>query len=209
MLPSGETPWLMSGEQLFHPFVYLLVAADTALDAASNVKSGQGYHCVTTIIHSAFAFEAAVNHVGDLMDTLWAKNERTYGNWKDKANLIEQKYGFKIEWGTTPAQSVAQSFYVRDRLAHGKTWIGKQSYIDRGDGIADKPHPFPDWITKFNNTKKAGQVLGDTRALIAILLESAGHKKIDLHRFGMGRFGGSPLVAKQKLPKDEWKLKGT
>lgn len=54
----------MEGCTEFYPFCYLLIAADTALDAARQELPGRNYHYVTVIVSAAFAVEAAANHVG-------------------------------------------------------------------------------------------------------------------------------------------------
>ncbi len=61
---TARRPAFMQGWTEFYPYCYMLIAADTALESSRLELPGRNYHYVTAIVFSAFAVEAAVNHVG-------------------------------------------------------------------------------------------------------------------------------------------------
>lgn len=142
-------PALMDGWTEFYPFCYLLIAADTALASAKLEMPGRNYHYITAVVFSAFAVEAAVNHVGEDHVQDWAKNERQMGGWEKKLNILATKIGMVLDYRTSPAQTVKAAFELRDKLAHGKTWVGELCYLDDGNGVGDAS--IPDWLLPFLN----------------------------------------------------------
>jgi hypothetical protein len=196
---------LMEGSTEFYPFCYLLLAADTALDAAKLALPGRNYHYATCAVFSAFAFEAALNHVGIDHVKDWAKNERSMGNWKDKLKLLAEKFGMDLDFGKAPLQTVKASIGVRDKLAHGKTWIGEHCFVDEGNGIGDAD--IPDWLLSSLNESRATQFIADAREMISQLLAKAGYPAINLHLIGQDSF--DEVIDPEAKPRPSvWKIKG-
>jgi hypothetical protein len=199
----SRRPVMMEGISEFYPFCYLLIAADTALDAAKLELSGRNYHYVTAIVFSAFAVEAAINHVGIDLDPNWASDERKLGGWVKKLEKIATKFSMQLDFSTGTTKTVKEAFEVRDRLAHGKTWVGEQRYLDSDNGIRDES--FPDWLEPCFCESRAEQVIQDAREFIETLLHKAGYAETDLHSMGQSSYeevSGPALKA-------VWKIKGT
>jgi hypothetical protein len=196
----------MQGWIEFYPYCYMLMAADTALESSRLELRGRNYHYVMAIVFSAFAVEAAVNHVGIDHVPDWSKNERSIGGWEKKLTTLATRFGMPLDFTTTPAQTVKAAFEVRDKLAHGKTWVGELCYLDDGHGMGDAS--FPDWLQPCLNEARAQQVIDDARELIGKLFDKTGHSPIDLHNMGRGYY--EEVAAPQAtVRKAVWKIKGT
>jgi hypothetical protein len=194
----------MEGWTEFYPYSYLLLAADTALEAAKLELPGRNYHYVTAVIFSAFAVEAAVNHVGIDHVPDWSKDERGMGGWEKKLTALATKFGMPLDFTTGPAHTVKAAFEVRDKLAHGKTWGGEQCYLDDGQGWDEG---FPDWLLACLNEPRARQVITDARELIMRLFDKAGYPPVNLHSMGQGVYQevtGPQARVRQAV----WKIKG-
>ncbi len=203
----ARRPAFMEGWTEFYPYCYLLIAADTALDAAKLELPGRNYHYVIAVTFSAFAVEAAVNHVGIDYYPDWMKKPKEGGHerkpWKEKLELLATKFGMQLDFTSGAARTVMEAFEVRDRLAHGKTWVGEQCYLDDGQGTDDVS--FPDWLQPYLNETRAKQVIDDARALIGQLFEKAGYPPHNLYSMGQGFYGEVPGPARPAV----WTVKGT
>lgn len=193
---------MMEGFTEFYPYCYLLIAADTALDAAKQELPGRNYHYVTAVVFSAFAVEAAINHVAIDSDPNWATEERKMGGWEKKLKVLAATFSMSLDFSTGHAKTVKEAFDVRDKLAHGKTWVGEQRYLDDGTGTSDAS--FPDWLEPCLNEARATQVIRDARTLIGELLQTAG-PAIDLYNMGRGSYHEVDGPARAAV----WKVKGT
>jgi hypothetical protein len=206
MMPKRREPVLMEGSTEFYPFCYLLIAADTALKSAKLELPGRNYHYVTAVVFSAFAVEATVNHVGLDHVQDWAKKERRMGGWEKKLSHLATRFGLVLDFNPAPGKTVKDAFGVRDNLAHGKTWVGEQCYVDDGDRMGGAN--FPDWLRPCLNEARATQFISDARELISQLLGKAGYPPTDLYSMGQGAY--EEVIDPQAKPRPAvWKIKGT
>jgi hypothetical protein len=195
----------MEGTYEFYPFCYTLLAADAALDASALPLAGRNYHYVTAVVFSAFAVEAAINHVGIEHVPDWSKNERGMGGWKGKLTSLAAQFGMPLDFTTGPAKTVKEAFDVRDKLAHGKTWVGQECYFDDGQPRANEG--LPDWLVPCLNDTRVRQVIKDARDIIGQLLGKAGYPPLDLSRMGQGSY--EEVIGPQAAVRPAvWKIKG-
>jgi len=184
-------PALMEGYTEFYPYCYLLVAADNALEATKLVEQydgnrGRNYHYVSAVIFSAFAVEAIVNHIGLDKITDWAKNERKKGGWEKKLVEVAAIGNQTPDFNVPPFKTAKDAFSVRDKLAHGKTWVGEQCYLDGGD--RGEHQGLPDWLEPYLNEARARQVVADSRKVVETLLVWTGYPSLDLYSMGGGEY---------------------
>lgn len=202
----SRRPAFMEGWTEFYPYCYLLIAADTALEAAKMELPGRNFHYVTAIVFSAFATEAAANHVGIDHFPEWMENLKDGGHerksWDKKLDLLATKFGMPLDFTTRPAKTVEEAFKVRRILAHGKTWVGEQCYLDDGNGMEGAS--FPDWLAPCLNETRAKEVIDDTRAFLGQLFDKAGYGAINLYSMGQGSYGETAGPARPTV----WKVKG-
>lgn len=197
----------MKGTDEFYPFAYLLLMADTALLASKREDEGRNHHYLTAVILSAFAVEAAINHIGMDHDSTWAKREREdplLRGWKKKLKYLAQTFSMPPpDFTNGHAKTVKEAFALRDKFAHGKTWVGEQCDFDDGTGLGDSG--FPDWLVQYLNEKRATQVTRDAQKLIEQLLDGAGYPPHTLSCVGSGMHHQTAGPAQPA----EWKVKGT
>lgn len=106
-------------ETTTNTYVSLHSNASIALDEAIEIKDGQFFKTMTSIIFSAFTVEAYVNHI--LKDKL--------ENWKEiekysAIEKVEKLYNIleiNLDKSKRPIQSIQRMFDFRNMLAHGKT----------------------------------------------------------------------------------------
>jgi hypothetical protein len=205
MTTKQDKPALMEGRTEFYPFVYLLSAADRALNAAKVISLGRNYHYVSCVVFSAFAVEAVVNHIGSDHIPEWVKTERKISGLKERLEAIAAKFNLVLDFNTAPAKTVTEAYDVRTKLAHGKTWVSEQCYFDDGKG---SEAPDPDWLQKCFDEAWATKCLVDARVVITQLLAKAGYPSTDLHNMGCGSYKevkDPQATTRQPV----WKIKGT
>jgi hypothetical protein len=132
---------MMEGVAEFSPYCSLLLAADTALDAAKQTLPGRNYHDIKAVVFSAFAVEASNNHIGIDSDPNWTADDRKMGGWEKKLEAVAAKFLMPLDFSTGHAKTVKEAFQVRDKRAHGRTWVGKQRDLDDGTGICSANVP--------------------------------------------------------------------
>ncbi|MEZ6141309.1 MAG: hypothetical protein R3B84_12130 [Zavarzinella sp.] len=184
-------PAFMEGYTEFYPYCYLLIAADNSLEAAKLVEKydhnrGRNYHYASAVIFSAFAVEAVVNHIGLEQIEDWAKDERKKGGWEKKLIEVAALGSKTPDFTEPPFKTAKEAFSMRDRLAHGKTWVGEQCYIDTG--CEQEEHSFPDWLELYLNERKAVEVVSDARKVVETLLLWARYPLHDLYCMGRGHY---------------------
>lgn len=208
----SRRPALMEGYTEFYPYCYLLIAADNALVAAQLVEQhnegrGRNSHYASAVIFSAFAVEAVVNHIGLDQIENWAQDERKKGGWEKKLIEVAALGGKTPDFNTAPFKTVKEAFGVRDRMAHGKTWIGEQCYLDIGDSRPDQSS-LPDWLETCLSEARAAQVVDDARQVVQDLLMWAGYHEYDLYSMGRGMY--SEVRGEDAKPRAAvWKVKNS
>jgi hypothetical protein len=94
-------------------------AATYFLEEGRTTQEGCYFHFMASLVFTAFALEAYLNHVGERLFRSWPALERLSPS--EKLDVIAEKLGVSIEYGTRPFQTVSQLFRFRNSLAHGKS----------------------------------------------------------------------------------------
>ncbi|VTR91564.1 Uncharacterized protein OS=Beggiatoa sp. PS GN=BGP_1013 PE=4 SV=1 [Gemmata massiliana] len=191
-MPIRRDPILREGFTEFYPYCYMLMGADTAIEAAQLFEStpgarGRNFHYATAVLFSAFAVEAVVNHIGLDKIANWAvdDNGRKLGGWRKKLDAVAALNGHTPDFSTAPFKTIDEAFKFRDKMAHGKTWVAEQCFLDTGAG---QEHILPDWLQPFLNETRATEVIADARNVVQTLLVWSGYAALDLHRMGSGEY---------------------
>ncbi len=164
----------MEGHRTFHTFAHLLLGAGSLVKSASEQQRGSGHCLVAAAVFSAFAFEAALNHIGEAKVRSWAIVEPRL-TWRLKLDLIvaECRIAPAPDWGRRPFQSVAEAFKLRDLIAHGKTVSGEVEYTHEvGSGGGN--YMDPPWLSKFYDLKVVARTYEDVDEAIGDVLKAAG-----------------------------------
>lgn len=79
---------------------------------------GSYHQFLGSIVFTAFSLEAFLNHVGEALFNSWPELEKLTP--KGKVNLITEKLGIKVDYGSMPWQVIPEIFGIRNRIAHGR-----------------------------------------------------------------------------------------
>lgn len=85
-----------------------------------GIENPQGsYHqFLGSIVFTAFSLEAFLNHVGEALFKSWLELEKLTP--KGKIDVIAEKLGIAVDYGSMPWQIVPEIIGVRNKIAHGK-----------------------------------------------------------------------------------------
>lgn len=170
-------------ERHVRAFAELLSANRVLLENTRQQKSGCFYDCMTSILTSAFAFEAYLNHAGAAIFPFWDEMERL--PHKAKLRIIRSQLKIEVNDGQRPYLTLIDLFWFRNALAHGKdkhldpdevTEVGTSEELRR-------KKPLTRW-EELCTVEFAGRAYEDTWQIIRQIHSVAGLPKANLSRGG-------------------------
>lgn len=111
--------YLVSKKRTIHTYSEIWRASYWTLWNAQNENKGSHYQIMASLIFTAFALEAYLNHVGQRVFRCWHALERL--SPQGKMSIIAEKLNVKIDSSKRPFQTIKNLFDFRNELAHGKT----------------------------------------------------------------------------------------
>ena len=173
-----------SVEKEFKSYVYLLSAARNALQNSKRTElEGAFYDQMTSMLFSALALEALLNHIGMRYVRGWDHIEVKLSP-KQKANFLSEQYGESIDWGISPFQTIGQLLSYRDALVHAKT----ETIVDESPQLLEsdeKPRvPLGKW-EKFVGDEDATLFHDETVKGMKQLLRMVGLPETDIFMGGL------------------------
>ncbi len=115
------------------------------LETATSQRDGWFYDCMSSLIFSAFTFEAYLNHVGQKLFSFWDDIESISN--ESKLNVIYKQLSIEPDFSKRPYQTLKKVFKFRNAIAHGKSeFIDKEAKIvkDEIEKIR-RSHPLTEW----------------------------------------------------------------
>ena len=94
------------------------VSALMRLYAALEDPNSAGPPLVAIVVFTAFSIESYLNSIGARQIPFWGHVERL--PWGQKVDILHINAKKQADWGRDPLQFAADTFRLRDRLAHGK-----------------------------------------------------------------------------------------
>ncbi len=160
-------------ERQVNTFKDLLNANWHILETARKQKSGCFYDYMSSLIFSAFSFEAYLNHVGDILFPFW-KDIESISN-ESKLNVISKQVGIKPDFSKRPYQTLKKIFKFRNAIAHGKSeFIDKEPEIIKNDiEKIRRAHPLTKW-EKLCTLKNAEDAYKDIMVIMEEIHPNAG-----------------------------------
>jgi len=163
-----ETKHLYEKERQFSPHILFLRMAREAIDLYENTPSKSIFSSITAITMSALAIEALCNSVG----------ERVVDSWKDfegsspKAKIRIICDELKIEYiaNHEPWSTIVWLSNTRNKLAHGKPQVLKQSYKATHEEALhdfDKPESRLEKLFTIGNAKRAHSSVTEVSSIFA------------------------------------------
>lgn len=120
-------------------------------------EEGKSFYIIGTMLFSAFAMEAYLNHAGKLKIENWDKVEKSFSP-KQKIKRIIDELNLDVNLGEPPFQIFHELFQFRKLIVHGKTKIIEHEFVTDRDVTKDF---FPielksewEWHTTIENGKR-------------------------------------------------------
>ena len=137
----------ISTERTVYTYAEIWRASYWTKDKAEKETEGSYFQIMASLVFTAFAFEAYLNHLGEKTFSCWDDLESL--SPKKKLNVIAEKLKIELNYGERPFQTINELFEFRNDIAHGKTVILKsETIINDKVGNEDKYlHNFiePNW----------------------------------------------------------------
>ena len=114
-------------------------SSKTFLQLGIENAKGSYHQFLGSIVFTAFALEAFLNHVGETLFSSWPDLEKLTP--KGKINVIAEKLLIDVHYGTAPWQVVPEIFGFRNKVAHGKNELLKDERmlsVDSYDELMDE-----------------------------------------------------------------------
>ena len=90
------------------------------LQKGIELPKGCSHQFGASLVFTAFALEAFLNHIGHNLFKCWDELERRLGP-REKLNIIAERLQVDVNYGILPWQIVKELFDFRNEIAHGKS----------------------------------------------------------------------------------------
>ncbi|MFZ5931905.1 MAG: hypothetical protein ACOY15_11915 [Pseudomonadota bacterium] len=177
-------------ERTVHTYSELWHASSCVLEKGLCESEASSWQFLSSVILTAFTFEAYLNHTGEKIFSCWNDIERLPPLAKFALLCEELKVDFPQ--GKRPRSTISELFTFRDSIAHGKSRTIKDSYLrDINDKLYDHlgERLLLDWETKIRTADFAKRVREDVERVLKKLHEARPAPKEYLFTFGMGSHG--------------------
>ena len=152
-------------------FVDLNHAADVLLKTAREVKRGSYYTLMSSLLMTAFTFEAYMNHLGQLKLPFWENIDSI--RVLDKYSVLCKQFAMTPNMGVRPYQTLNSLFRFRNAIAHGKSELLEKQAVVPIDAEPHEHSPRTKW-EEYVTEDNADRARQDVSKIIAELHEAAG-----------------------------------
>jgi hypothetical protein len=153
------------------------------LENARHGRPGYFYECMTTILMSAFRFEAYLNYVGEAVFPFWEEMERL--PWRSQLRIVRAQLKLQSSDGTRPYQTLIALFRFRDSLAHGRDEQLNEPEVTEIGHLEElrRKRPLTHW-EQLCTVEFAERAYADTEAIIREIHQCASLPEEELSRGG-------------------------
>ena len=144
-------------------------ASEKVLLVGLRVPAGAAWQFLSSIVLTAFAFEAYLNHIGPKLLASWEELDRL--SPKAKFELLREVLGVKFAggWGERPLQTLTTLLKFRNTIAHGRSQT-----LREGPTLIEAEHVDahvgeflrPDWEHLIRDADFAKKARKDVRAIL-------------------------------------------
>lgn len=182
-------------ERTVHTYSELWHASKCVLDAGLTQPIGSTWQFLSSLMLTAFTFEAYLNHVGPRTIECWGQLDRL-PPWAKFQLLCERlNVNFEKGPGARPLQTIAQLLDFRNTIAHGRSVeIRNAPEVRLADDQLDSylgRVPLTPWEKLISNADFASRARQDLEAALTRLHEARTDEKEGLFTFGMGAHGAT------------------
>lgn len=122
-------------EMPMRTYAHLWTSSEFMLECGRRDQNGASHHYLSSIILTAFALEAYLNHAGREILNSWEQVEKSLSPL-DKFSLICDIANIdKLDPGKTPLSTIREIFKFRNMVAHGKTHPIKEEKEIESSGL--------------------------------------------------------------------------
>lgn len=165
-------------------------ASGCVLEAGSRSECGSSWQFLSSLVLTAFSFEAYLNHAGACVVTCWDDIERLPPF--AKFNLLREvlKVDFPQGNAARPLQTISELIEFRNTVAHGRTGeieppATKRDINDKLDHqLGDRP--LQDWERRIKTDDFAKRAREDVKNVLNRLHDARPKPKEGLFAFGVG-----------------------
>ena len=144
------------------------------LKAGQEHELGCSHQFRASLVFTAFALEAYLNHIGARLFKSWEKIERKLTP-TEKLSLLCEQLQVSIDWSARPWQTVKDLFRFRNTVAHGRGEALVEEYLDSHDRYLKKFYEIPQAVwEKFASQAAAIRAREDVERLAESLHASSG-----------------------------------
>jgi hypothetical protein len=182
-----------SRERLLVTYAEHWQSSQTFLKLGIENPEGSYHQFLGSIVFTAFSLEAFLNHVGEAIFKSWPELEKLTP--KGKVNLITEKLGVKVDYGSMPWQIIPEIIGVRNKIAHGKNELLRDERMLTVDTYDEKMGEIlrSHWQS-YVTQQSAERACEKVQEICKTIWAKANFKELELFEIG-GQSGSAEFVA--------------
>ena len=182
-------------ERTIHTYAELWQGSAFCLQVGQAHPQGASWHFLSSVLLTAFSFEAYLNHVGpEAMDS-WAELERL--SPMGKLRVLAEALSVKLPIaGKRPVQTVNELLQFRNTVAHGRSAeLRYKPVIKTVENYQDELHEplLADWERLVRTDKFAVRARADIEEVMQLVQAGRKEAKENLFTTGLGHGSASLL----------------
>jgi hypothetical protein len=186
-MQSTSKKAVVTQERDLTTYAELWHASECVLAAGIEQPRGSSWQFLSSIVLTAFAFEAYLDHVGPQVLSCWGSLERLSPNSKLYLLCETLKVRLPGATGERPLETISELFKFRNTLAHGRseTIIPEPKSVDIDELEAHRTERLlSDWERLIENCDFAKRAREDVETVLKLLQAARPEPKEALFRFG-------------------------
>jgi len=185
-MTTGRPPKAkVSKKRNVHTYAELWHGSWVLLERAKAEPKGSKWLWMSSLIFTAFSFEAYLNHIGPKLFACWDGLE--VRSPEGKFDVFCEKLGIALPKDQRPRQTIKETLRFRNNLAHGKTVTIEEEAIPDVDQYFEEffgQRPLATW-KKYCTERNALKAREDIKQVMQMIHEKAKPDNDPLFGFGM------------------------
>ena len=180
-------------ERSVHTYAELWHASNCLLSSGVKNPEGSSWQFLSSLVMAAFAFEAYLNHAGNITFACWEDLDRLPPLSKLKLLCEELEVSFPNGTGARPLQTVKKLMIFRNTMAHGRSDKLKLERVLNTENYHEAYHEelLTNWEKLVKTDAFAKRAHEDVRAVLQKIHDARRDNKEFLFNFGMGSSGAT------------------
>ena len=196
----------ISQQRDVHMYAELWHASKCVLQKGLEDEKGCSWQFLSSIVLTAFCFEAYLNHVGATQLSCWRTVESLSPLKKFELICELLKVNFPKGFDERPLQNLKELQLFRNTMAHGKTETlsprSKLCDVNKADERLGR-RPLSDWERRIRQKDFAERAQADLEEVLIKIHAARPEPKEHLFYFGIGQGSASLVDPQPRQPGDE------